>query len=115
MCVAKKDGRLTSPKRSTTEHERQQPSFQYDRWHNAEPLIQFGPTQPSEAAPALNATPTCPTGAASLTGRTEEHPMRIWTTLALLAALLAGGIATAHAYTSCTTTCFGNTCTTNCY
>ena len=35
--------------------------------------------------------------------------MRIWTTLALLAALLAGGIATAHAYTHCTTSCLGGT------
>ena len=41
--------------------------------------------------------------------------MRIWTTLALLAAILVGGYATAHAYTSCTTSCFGNTCTTTCF
>ena len=42
--------------------------------------------------------------------------MRIWTTLALLAALLggAGAYTVAHAYT-CTTSCFGNTCTTHCY
>jgi hypothetical protein len=39
-------------------------------------------------------------------------------TLALLAALLMGTAtiaATAHAYTSCTTTCYGNTCTRTCF
>lgn len=42
--------------------------------------------------------------------------MRIWTTLAVLAALLVGVALEAHAYTSCTTHCYGNnTCTTNCY
>jgi len=41
--------------------------------------------------------------------------MRIITRLALLAAILVGGYATAHAYTSCTTSCFGNTCTTTCF
>jgi hypothetical protein len=42
--------------------------------------------------------------------------MRIWTTLAVLGALLAGGAiyASAGAYT-CTTSCFGNTCTTTCF
>jgi hypothetical protein len=41
--------------------------------------------------------------------------MRIYIALALLATMLAGGIAfEAHAYT-CTTSCFGNTCTTTCF
>jgi hypothetical protein len=46
--------------------------------------------------------------------------MRIWTTLAVLAALLGGLTATtAGAYSNCTTTCYGGeynrTCTTSCY
>jgi hypothetical protein len=41
--------------------------------------------------------------------------MRIYIALAVLATMLAGGIAfEAHAYT-CTTSCFGNTCTTTCF
>ena len=39
--------------------------------------------------------------------------MRIWITLALLAAVLTGSVA-AEAYT-CTTHCWGNSCTTNCF
>lgn len=43
--------------------------------------------------------------------------MRISITLALLAAIVGGIWATvpASAYSNCTTTCYGNTCTTNCY
>jgi hypothetical protein len=45
--------------------------------------------------------------------------MRIWTTLALLAAIIGGVAASAHAYSSCTTTCNGNgayrTCTRSCF
>ena len=42
--------------------------------------------------------------------------MRIYLALAALAAMLVGGIAfEAHAHTSCTTSCFGNTCTTTCF
>jgi hypothetical protein len=41
--------------------------------------------------------------------------MRILSTLALLAAIICGVTATARAYTSCTTTCYGNTCTRTCF
>lgn len=40
--------------------------------------------------------------------------MRIFATIALLAAVVLGLSYEAHAYT-CTTTCFGNMCTTNCF
>ena len=41
--------------------------------------------------------------------------MRKYLALAVLAAMLVGGIAyEAHAYT-CTTSCFGHTCTTTCF
>jgi hypothetical protein len=43
--------------------------------------------------------------------------MRIWTTLALLSAMLVGigGYSAAQAYSSCTTTCYAGTCTRTCY
>jgi hypothetical protein len=45
--------------------------------------------------------------------------MRIWTTLAVLAALLGGIAVTASAGTNCTTQCYGygngRTCNTYCY
>jgi hypothetical protein len=42
--------------------------------------------------------------------------LRVMTALALAAVLGVGALmATANAYTSCTTTCYGNMCTTNCY
>jgi hypothetical protein len=43
--------------------------------------------------------------------------MRIWTTLALLAAIVAGlGALSATAFArTCTTSCYGNSCTTTCF
>jgi hypothetical protein len=34
---------------------------------------------------------------------------------AVLAAMVVGAVAAQAGYRSCTTTCFGNTCTTTCY
>lgn len=41
--------------------------------------------------------------------------IRTLAALALVAMLGIGIAVKAHAYTSCTTNCWGNTCTTSCY
>jgi hypothetical protein len=45
--------------------------------------------------------------------------MRIWTTLALLAAIVGGIAFEAHAYSNCQTQCYGSggyrSCQTSCY